>query len=171
MVIKISENVTGYGLYEKECWLVRKPIVLTRDEKGRLHNEIGMSVKWSDGVGYYFYHGTRATKKIIETPEKLTKRDWLKEENTEVRRIIQDRMSDFVKKVGAKKIHTGKKALLYEIDLKGDPEKIAHYIKVKDSSTPREYHLRVPPTITDADEGVAWTFGLDAGDYKPTQET
>ena len=169
---KVSENVTGYGLYEKECWLVRKPTVLTRDEQGRLHNETGMAVKWSDGVGYYFWHGIRATKKIIETPNKLTKRDWEKEENLEVRRIIQERMGDrFVKALKAKSISKDEFGELLEIDLKDDPEKIARYVRLKDSSTARIYYLRIPPTIETARAGVSWSFNIDEKDYNLAQET
>jgi hypothetical protein len=49
-------------------------------------------------------------------------------------------------------------------------------VKVR-NSTPepdgayKDYFLRVPPTMRTAREAVAWTFGLEAEDYKPTQET
>ncbi|GLZ14241.1 hypothetical protein Acsp04_44760 [Actinomadura sp. NBRC 104425] len=32
-------------------------------------------------------------------------------------------------------------------------------------------HLRVPPHVRAAREGVAWTFGLDEADYRPERET
>ena len=168
---KISENVTGYGFYKNECWLARKPTILTRDEEGRLHGENKMAIKWAGGTGYYFYHGVKASKKIIETPEKLNKKDWLKESNTEVRRIIQERMTDFVKKIGGKLIDKSERAELYEVDINPDPEEIAKYIKVKDASTSRVYWLRVPPRMKKADTAVAWTFGLRAKVYNPKKET
>ena len=59
---------------------------------------------------------------------------------------------------------------LISIDLGDDPERVAHYVHVQDSSTERQYYLRVPPTITSADEAVAWTFGMDAQEYQPEQE-
>ena len=44
------------------------------------------------------------------------------------------------------------------------------FVRVKDSSTKREYYLRIPPTIQEADEGVAWTFGLSEKEYQPEKE-
>ena len=93
------------------------------------------------------------------------------EKNLEVRRIIQDRMPDFAKKVGAKSIQKDSFGELIEIDLGNDPEKIARYVKVKDASTKRVYYIRIPPSITTAKLGVSWSFGLSEQDYHPTQET
>ena len=142
------------------------------DEEQRLHSENKPAVYWKGGAKFYFYHGVKVSQKIIESPEKLTKKDWLNESNLETRRVIQERMPDFVKKIGGKKINKSDKGELYEIDLGSDPEKIAHYVKVKDSSTSREYFLRVPPTINEVNTALAWTFGFDkASDYGPTKET
>src|SRR5690606_4682947 len=130
-------------------------------------------IEWRDGYGFYFYNGVRVSEKIITTPELLTKEDWVDESNTEVRRVIQERIgSNFVKMIGGKRIHTGKKAKLYEVNISPDPEEIAKYIGVKDSSTNREYYLRVPPTMTNADEAWVWTLNLSVDDIPSiTQET
>lgn len=103
--------------------------------------------------------------------ELLTGEDWLNEEDLEIRRVIQERMPNFVEQVGATCIDTGARGSLYAVDLGDDPEEIAHYVYVRDSSTDRAYYLRVPPTITRADQAVAWTFGLDEEEYHPVQET
>ena len=50
-------------------------------------------------------------------------------------------------------------------------ERVARYVQVQDASTPRQYFLRVPPTIQTAAEAVAWSFGLSVEDYGPAQET
>lgn len=42
---------------------------------------------------------------------------------------------------------------------------------VKDSSTPRRYLLRVPPTMKTVHEAIAWTFGLRPEQYHPEIET
>lgn len=42
---------------------------------------------------------------------------------------------------------------------------------VKDSSTDRNYFLRVPPTTKTAKEAVAWTFGMEESSYNPLKET
>ncbi len=58
-----------------------------------------------------------------------------------------------------------------EVDLGNDPERVAHYVQVRDASTERQYFLRVPPSIRRADEAVAWTFALQEQDYELVQET
>ena len=141
------------------------------DEEQKLHAENKPAIYWKGGAKFYFYHGVKVDKKLIESPEKLTKKDWLNESNLEIRRVIQERMPDFAKKIGGKKIDTSEKGELIEVDLGSDPEKIARYVKVKDGSTAREYFLRVPPTIQKVNEGIAWTFGLEAKKYKPIKET
>lgn len=45
------------------------------------------------------------------------------------------------------------------------------FVNVKDSSTPRRYLLRVPPTTKTVKEGIAWTFNMKTEEYNPTQET
>ena len=74
--------------------------------------------------------------------------------------------------IGGTVIDTGTRGSLIEVQLSSDdPERVARFVQVKDPSTDRIYHLRVPPSITQADRGVAWTFGLDVNDYQPIEET
>jgi uncharacterized protein DUF6745 len=109
----------------------------------------------------------------VRVPEKLTKEDWLEEDNLEVRRVMQERLGPdrFVELVGGRCLDQGARGELIEVDLGDDPEGLAHYVHVRDASTQRQYSLRVPPSIRRADEAVAWTFGLDEQDYQPRQET
>ena len=156
------------------------------DEQNRFHSEIGPAIWWKGEKEFYFWHGVSVSEKIIMHPEKLTKKDWMDEKNIEVRRCIQEKLGDrFVKLMKGKKIHKDKWGTLYEIDLKDDPDKVALYVHVKDSSTKREYYLRCdtrlrpmlpdgsfgePQTMT-AHNAVASTYGLRGEDYKPVQQT
>lgn len=97
-----------------------------------------------------------------------------REINVERRRAIQERLGTerFIDLVGGKLIDAGRRGKLIEINLgPGDRERVAHYVHVHDSSTERQYYLRVPPSITRVDEAIAWTFGLAEADYQPGQET
>jgi hypothetical protein len=173
-VMRFNELVSGYRLSHKEAWLVRKPVLLERDEQGRLHNASGPCILYRDGWGWYAWHGITVPEQIILHPERLTKWDWIWQRNVEVRRAIQERLGTerFIELVGGKQIDAGRRGNLIEIDLgPGDPERVAHYVHVQDSSTERQYYLRVPPSITKADDAIAWTFGLSARDYQPGQET
>ncbi|HEY7414398.1 MAG TPA: hypothetical protein VH593_04340 [Ktedonobacteraceae bacterium] len=167
-----NEMVSGYRLGSKEAWLVRKPILLQRDAQGRLHSADGMCIQYRDGWGFYAWHGTRCPEKLILHPEQLTKEEWMNERNLEVRRAMQEQLGNerFVKLVGGKCIEQGWRADLIEVDLGNDPERVARFVRVKDTSTERIYYLRVPPTFDQADEALAWTFGLEGQDYQPIQE-
>lgn len=168
-----NEMVSGYRLGRKEAWVVRKPVRLERDERGRLHSEAGMCIQYSDGWGLYAWHGVRCSESLILRPQDISREDWLNERNLELRRVIQERLGNdrFVELVGGRCIDQGERGDLIEIDLGDDPERIARFVRVRDTSTRRVYYLRVPPTTTHADSGVAWTFGLDEAVYHPQQES
>jgi hypothetical protein len=170
---RFNEMVSGYYLGKREAWLVRKPIRLERDERGRLHSAEGMCVQYRDGWGFYAWHGVRCSERIILHPESITREEWMEEINLERRRVIQERLGPerFLEVVGGRVLETGSRGSLIEVDLGGDPERVARFVRVTDSSTSRQYSLRVPPTIDSADEAVAWTFGLDSASYHPLQET
>ncbi len=165
--------VSGYHLGSREAWLIHKPIRLEQDEQGRLHCPDALCIQYSDGWGFYAWHGVLVSEQVILHPERLTREDWLQESNLEVRRIIQERLGPdrFIALVGGTCIDRGQRGKLLAVDLGDDPERVAHYIHVQDTSTERQYYLRVPPSISRADEAVAWTFGLDEQEYQPEQET
>jgi len=120
--------------FEKVCIVSDMPINITRDSQNRLHNTTGYAIEWADGYGQYHVNGVAIkNENIVLHPEKLTKKDWMAEENTEVRRIIQEQMGErFVKEIKGKLINKGTKAKLYEVDINPDPERIAKYLKVMD---------------------------------------
>ena len=45
------------------------------------------------------------------------------------------------------------------------------FVGVRDSSTSRQYILRVPPDIKRVTQGIAWTFDMTENQYKPLIET
>jgi hypothetical protein len=167
---RFNELVSGYYLGHELAWLVRKPIRMQQDADGLLHAGSRKCLEYRDGWGVYAWHGVVVPERVIMQPETLTREDWLNERNLEVRRVMQERMPTFVETIGAGWLDTGKYGSLYAVDLAPDPEEVAHYVHVQDSSSARSYYLRVPPTIHRADEAVAWTFGLSEEEYQPAQE-
>ncbi|MGH2613095.1 MAG: DUF6745 domain-containing protein, partial [Rhabdochlamydiaceae bacterium] len=176
---KVCESVNYIWPNSDFVIVCARPVYIDRDKQGRLHSESRLAMQYPDGFGLYMYHGIRVPEKWILHPEKLTKDDWSNESNLEKRRIIQELMGDkFPKKIGAKLIAKPSKEFkekhnllgLYEVELPDDPEQIARYIKVRDHSSKREYYLRIKPSISDADEGLAFTFGLTKEQYAPIQE-
>ena len=171
---RFNELVSSYWLGEKEAWLVRKPVRLHRDKRGCFHNATGPCVQYQDGWGWYAWHGVYVPEKLILSPEQVTREEWVQERNVEVRRAIQERLGSerFIQLVGGICIHKNRRGKLIQIKLGvRDPDLVAHYVQVRDSSTSRHYYLRVPPWINSVDEAIAWTFGLSARDYQPGQKT
>jgi hypothetical protein len=166
------ERVSEYWPGTEEAILVRRPRVLIRDAEGRLHSGSGKCLEYPDGWGFYAWHGVRVPEHVILAPETLTREDFLKEWNGEVRRVMQERMgSRFVSELGGQAIDASPRGTLYEVALPNDPERVARYVQVQDATTPRRYFLRVPPTIQTAGAAVAWTFQVAGEDYRPAQET
>jgi hypothetical protein len=130
-------------------------------------------VEYHDGWGWYAWHGVRVPERVILDPDRLTREDFLKESNVEVRRVIQERMgSRFVSELSGVVIDCGPRGTLYEVRLPADdPERVARYVQVQDASTSRLYILRVPPTVQTAAEAAAWSFQVSVEDYHPAQET
>lgn len=104
---RFNELVSGYRLGRHEAWLVRKPIWLARDERGRLHAEDSMALRYRDGWGVYAWHGRCVSEQFIRRPESLTLADWLRERNEDDRRAIQERIGHrrFSEMVGGLRIH------------------------------------------------------------------
>ena len=178
-ILKALENGLGWYFPMKDNLILVPFPKVTVDKDQRLHNEKEPAVDWKGGAKFYFYHGVKVPEKVILTPNKLDKKDWSKEKNTEVRRIIQEKMgSSFPKKIGCKLIDKPSGEFkkhnllgLYAVNLPNDPDKVAHYVRVKDHSTKREFYLRTPTNIDDADESLAWTFGKKVNEYNPIVES
>jgi len=90
----------------------------------------------------------------------------LNAKNAEVRRYL-------MKRVGYENIRKLPNVSILATDGTSELLKIndEQYVKVKDSSTDREYLLYVPAYIKNCKQGIAWTFGLQEREYNPTVET
>jgi hypothetical protein len=169
---QVNTQVSGYWLGRQAALLVRRPRQLSVDAAGRWHSATGPCLEYPDGWGFYAWHGVRVPRHVITAPERLRSRDYLKEPNVEVRRVMQERMGKrVVQELGGRVLDRGPRGTLYQVSLSDDPEQVARYVLVQDASTARRYFLRVPPTIRTAAEAVAWSFGLSVEEYAPIQET
>jgi hypothetical protein len=168
-----NQMVSGYWFGKDVALVVRKPRLLAFDDDGRLHSATGRCVEYPDGWGFFAWHGVPVPERVITAPDELTRDDFFDEDNVEARRVIQERMGAerFVWELAATYIDGGPQGVLYEVELPDDPDEVARYVQLLDPSTGREYFLRVPPTISTAEEAVAWTFGLGSSEYRPAQES
>lgn len=169
---RFAEQVSGYWFGQYVALLVRRPRLLARDAEGRLHGEMARCVEYPDGWGFWAWHGVSVPERVVLAPDDLTRDDFLHASNIEVRRVIQERMGErFVPEIGGTFVDSCPRGVLYEIELRGDPDRVARYLQVQDPSTGREYYLRVPPTIGTAEAAAAWTFGMSVHEYGPIRES
>ncbi len=99
--------------------------------------------------------------------DKIEPQDVLNVKNAEIRRYL-------IKRVGYENIKDTVKAEVIHRD--GDSELLKFengemYVKVKDSSTERDYLLFVEGGHKTCRSAIAWTFGLKEEEYKPIIET
>jgi hypothetical protein len=170
---------------ESACWwwphrdfvmVCERPIHIRRDDRGRLHCEDETAIQWPDGWGLYMWHGVRVPAHVITAPATITVAQIEGEQNAEVRRVMIQRygMARYLSDSGAKQISETERGTLYRKELAGDEPIVM--VKVR-NSTPepdgsvKDYFLRVPPTMTNASEAVAWLCGKTAETYRPEVET
>lgn len=93
--------------------------------------------------------------------------------------------TEWIKKYGFEKVKKYAKVLdekdsyiLFDLEMGGD--NLGRFLKMNDSSTDRQYLLRVKEEINvggviididTVDEALAWSFDVPSGDYHPTVET
>ena len=159
--------------------LTDRPTVIARDGQGRLHSQTGPALAYSDGWTIHAVHGVRVPAEVIEHPEAITVDRILTAPNTEVRRTMIDlRGWDwFTAAAGLRLVDTaddpgnpGETITLWDL-----PEQVydeaVRVVLVTNASperdgTRRRYGLTVPADCDSAESAVAWTFGIDADDYR-----
>lgn len=104
---------------------------------------------------------------LLLVSDDVDPQDVLKIENAEIRRYM-------IKRVGYENIKSSVKAKVLHTDGDNQLLKFANdemYVKVKDSSTDREYLLFVEGNHKTCRSAIAWTFGLTEEEYNPVIET
>ncbi len=156
--------------------LCERPSRLERDAQGRLHAGNGPAVGYPDGWAVWAWHGIRVPRQAIERPEELRAREVLAEPDAEVRRVLIERLGTdrFLRDAGATRVAEDDTGILWRLDLPDDEPLVCVEVT---NATPgpggalRRHVLRVPPDVRTPREAVAWTFGVDADEYRPLLET
>lgn len=169
----LGQNAEWMSINRGICLLAERRSVLNLDTLNRFHCENGLAIGYPDGWGVYAWHGVRVPEWVIMRPQDITPDNIMSEENAEIARVMLERygQDNFIRDGGFSQVQSDDYGELYRVEFQNDDEPIVA-VKVKDASTDREYFLYVPPHITSAHEGVAWTFGYDnVTDYNPDKET
>lgn len=107
---------------------------------------------------------------------KYNTQDIIEESNLTVRQIMLERfgLGRFIRESGAQEVARDSCGQLYQISPSiGEPIVVVEVVNStpEPDGTHKIYHLRVPPYVSTAREGVAWTFGLQRSEYFPYAES
>ncbi len=162
--------------YDGIVFLSDRPKALSLDSWGRLHNERGAALDYGDGFRLCAIYGIQVEENDVLHPEQITLGRIETEVNVEVRRVLTSfyGQARYLKDSGATLVHQDERGKLWRKMRQGDTDLVMVEVEnstPEPSGTPRSYLLRVPPNMTTAAEAVAWTFGMQCGQYLPRVET
>ena len=173
LFMSIVTEISVIWPFEGICFVSEKPVECHWND-GRLHNEVGKSVRFSDGWGWCTWKGVKVPDLYIEHKDRIDSKTIASENNLERRRAIQEILGDseFAKRLELVEIDS-------DLDEYGKPmglfktrrvDKLAecnlYFLKVTDTSTDREYYLSVPQS-RNVWEARAHTFCMTAQQYRP----
>jgi hypothetical protein len=179
--------------FQNFCLAIERPILVKRDLLNRLHCTNGSAIRFSNGSIHYALNGVLVPSKVIMHPEQITTADIDAIRNAEVRRELIEHygLDRYLFHIGAvlidrvsysnslntqneetKPLFGVQGGRLYRTKLNG--ERV--FVVLKNSTpepdgTIKEYILRVPSEMKTVRQAVAWTFGMQEGDYAPVKET
>lgn len=109
-LIIISENCGWWAPYKNMAIIQHRHSECHRNERGRLHNEKGMAVKYRDGWGLYAIDGITVDEQIVLRPESQTIVQIDGEKNNDIKTIRINRFgwTRYLRESGAKCIDTRK---------------------------------------------------------------
>ncbi|MFF3446390.1 DUF6745 domain-containing protein [Streptomyces sp. NPDC002667] len=175
-IAAVARDAGWWWPYEQVAVVSERPLSLHRDEAGRLDRGDGPALRYGDGFELYAWRGMPVPRTFLDELTALTPERIRGEENAELRRVMLEHYGydRYLDESGAVPVHRDETGVLWRVELAGDEDVVM--VEVVNSTpepdgTNRTYWLRVPPTTRTAREGVAWTFGLAAETYEPSQQT
>jgi hypothetical protein len=147
--------------YKNVLLLSDRPSDLHLDDRGRPHNPKGPAVQYRDGWKVYAWKGILIPKNIVETPDKLTVKDIINENNTEVRRAMVDifGIDRFVVESHSKTLDTQGEYELLEVPYLNGGNMVA--LKMRCPTTLAVYVHTVHPECSSVEQALAWKRGED----------
>lgn len=162
--------------FERVAIVTERPVEIHLDDLGRLHRADGPALAYADGFALHAWHGMPVPADFGAAMIGLTAERIRQEKNAELRRVMLEHfgLERYLADSGAQPVQRDETGRLWRIELPDD-EPIAMVEVVNSTPEPdgtrRTYFLRVPPWVSRARQGVAWTFGLTEEDYHPERET
>lgn len=79
--------------YENVCVMSERPMEIHVNDRGDIHNFTGPGVLYADGFAIYAFNGIEVPQQLADKPaDKITKNDFLKQENADIRREISNKI-------------------------------------------------------------------------------
>jgi hypothetical protein len=172
-LIEVGKTCGWYWPFENAVVICDRPKTIKMDDQKRLHCETGPAIEYRDGAKGYIWHGTRVPENWIIDKKSLTPQTALKWENVEQRRCACEILGwdNILSILKAKTIDKNKDAQVGELVEINTPELGKEkFLRVK-CGTGRIFSIPVPPDMETALQANAWTYNLNANDYKPEVRT
>ena len=168
-----SKHLHWWFPYENYALIVERPIRLTVNESGRLHNESAMAIEYSDGWGMYYLNGVKVPEYLVMTSESELSLDfYTKEKNADVkaefvRKFGVERMLDFGKKIDSYENYDKKENPYwhdsqYELwDMKALFEGLDYqpYLKMMNQTTKIWHVEALSPNVRNLKDAIKERFG------------
>lgn len=166
MIDAFSAGLWLYWITNTDIICVEQPSLHIIDN--RLHREDGPAVEWPAGESYCFWRGTQIPNEWITNRASLDAKTALTWSNIEQRRAACEIIGwhRVLVDLNAKTIdkhHNPQIGELVEVTLPDAGKE--RFLRVQ-CGTMREFALPVPPTVKTAIEAQAWTWGIDANEFK-----
>lgn len=199
-VFEQIEKLLDFGVWDMEktgntAIVFMRPEEIHFDEQGRFHCATGPAIRYRSGTEYFRWHNTEMKKNEIEDPNSLVGSEIIKESNIERRRALMEifgyerLLAGVQYEVLDKDVDGGgQPRRLLKINVPGgvdNPNEAAArsgrwgtqtfdenlvLVEVSCPSTGHNYILRVPPTMKNCADAVAWTYSETKETYKPLKE-
>ncbi len=159
--------------YEAIAFVSDRPAEIHFDARGRLHNAIGMAVRFRDGYGFHAWHGMRIPPHLIAERHKITPERIEAEPNAELRRVALEIFgfdkylaAREAKVIAADEVH-GQPRRLLEVGVAGTPVRIVEVMNgsLEADGTRRRFHLGAMPGAT-PHEAIAASYGIAPAHYR-----
>lgn len=174
--VDIARHAPSGIFCENVAFVLDRPRAFHANNDGRLHNQFGPAVAFKDGYLLYAWRGIIVPEDVIMSPESIGVNRIENTENVELRRAMTEifGVARYLNESGAQLVQEDECGQLYSKQVPGDePLQMVRVVNPtpEPDGTNKVYFLRVPPFVTTAREGVAWTFAVPPDEYEPLVQT
>lgn len=175
MWLELVRYTPACRFFQNACFVAAKPLLLSLDDRARLHHESSAAACFEDGYKLFAINGVLVPCHVVEKPDEMTVEQIERTANAEIRNVMISRygLERYIKDSKIELVHSDQYGNLYKKDGWREPVTILHVVNstAEPDGTRKNYFLMVPPMMQTAKEAVAWTFTMPAHLYNPTVET